>query len=74
MEIKTTPVMPEETTNQNTISSTHLQRNFGQIIHRVYVGQTRITVERDGLPVFALVPLSDLARLQELDRQEQKHS
>jgi prevent-host-death family protein len=74
MEIETTPVMPEETTNQNTISSTHLQRNFGQIIHRVFVSQTRITVERDGLPVFALVPLSDLARLQELDRQEQKHS
>ncbi len=42
-----------------TISATYLQRQIGSVIRRVYTDKEHIIVERDGLPVMAIVSIRD---------------
>jgi prevent-host-death family protein len=41
---------------------------FNALVNRVYRRETRVVVEKSGIPVAALVSLEDLARLKELDQ------
>lgn len=50
------------------ISSTDLQRNFGQVLRRVYRDKAHLVVERDGLPVAVLVPVGDYDALTKTER------
>jgi prevent-host-death family protein len=54
-----------------TIPATKVHRNFGEILRRAYAGEEFI-VEKDGLPVAAVISMADyeeLARVR-LDREE----
>ena len=42
-----------------TISATEAKNRFGDVIRRAYRGQEHLIVERGGIPVVAIVPISD---------------
>ena len=42
-----------------TISATEAKNRFGDVIRRAYRGQEHIIVERGGIPVVAILPISD---------------
>ena len=42
-----------------TINATEAKNRFGDVIRRAYRGQEHLIVERDGIPVVAIVPISD---------------
>lgn len=42
-----------------TISSTDVQRQFGQVVRRTYSGKEHFIVEKDGLPVVAIISLNE---------------
>ena len=42
-----------------TISATEAKNRFGDVIRRVCRGQEHLIVERGGIPVVAIVPISD---------------
>jgi prevent-host-death family protein len=46
-----------------TITSTDLQRRFGSIVRQLYKQKQHIIVERDGLPVMVILPMSDYEAL-----------
>ncbi|MCZ7554567.1 MAG: type II toxin-antitoxin system Phd/YefM family antitoxin [Anaerolineales bacterium] len=45
------------------ISSTHLQRNIGDTLRRVFKDKQHLIVERDGLPVLVMLPVADYEAL-----------
>lgn len=45
------------------ISSTQLQRNIGDTLRRVFKNKQHLIVERDGLPVLVMLPISDYEAL-----------
>lgn len=45
------------------ISSTQLQRNIGDTLRRVFKDKQHLIVERDGLPVLVMLPISDYEAL-----------
>ena len=42
-----------------TISATEAKNRFGDVIRRAYRSQEHLVVERGGIPVVAIVPISD---------------
>jgi len=45
------------------ISSTQLQRNIGDTLRRVFRDKQHLIVERDGLPVLVMLPITDYEAL-----------
>jgi len=45
------------------ISSTQLQRNIGDTLRRVFRDKQHLIVERDGLPVLVMLPVTDYEAL-----------
>lgn len=45
-----------------TISATEAKNRFGDVIRRAYRSQEHLVVERGGIPVVAIVPISDYER------------
>ncbi len=45
------------------VPASQAKNNFGQVIRRVYEKEETQIIERAGLPVAAIVPMSDLERL-----------
>lgn len=45
------------------ISSTQLQRHIGETLRRVYRDKQHLMVERDGLPVLVMLPVTDYEAL-----------
>lgn len=43
------------------------RQEFSQLVNRVYRGETRVLVEKSGIPVAAIVSAEDLKYLKELD-------
>lgn len=55
------------------ISSTHVQRNFGDVVRRVYSGEEHFVVERDGLPVAAIISMAEYDELmKEIEQREKR--
>ncbi len=50
-----------------TMNASEARQNFSQLLNRVFRGETRVLVEKSGLPVAAIVSADDLQRLAELD-------
>lgn len=44
---------------QKVISATEARRSFGQVIKRVYCRDEHLIVEKDGLPVMAILSITD---------------
>jgi prevent-host-death family protein len=60
-------------TVQSAISSTQAQRQFGDVLRRVYSGQEHIVVEQNGLPLAVLISVHEYAELmKERERREER--
>ena len=55
--------MPAEKPMRVTIRSTDVQRNFRDVVNRAGSGQEHIIVERDGLPVIAMLSMAEYETL-----------
>ena len=45
------------------VPASRAKNNFGEVIRRVYENEETQVIERDGLPVAAIISISDLERL-----------
>ena len=50
-----------------TLNVSDARQNFSQLLNRVYHGETRVIVEKSGIPVAAIVSAEDFRRLSDLD-------
>ena len=49
-------------------------RELSDLIEKVRRGEPRVIVEQDGVAVAAIVPIADLNRLQQFDREWKQHT
>jgi prevent-host-death family protein len=52
-----------------TINSSDARQQFAGVLNRVFRKETRVVVEKSGIPIAAIVSTDDLARLNQLDRE-----
>ena len=52
------------------ISSTHLQRNFGNVMRRATINKEHFIIERDGFPMIAILPATEYEVLMKGRRRE----
>ncbi|MBI3910856.1 MAG: type II toxin-antitoxin system prevent-host-death family antitoxin [Armatimonadetes bacterium] len=52
-----------------TMKASEARQQFSQVLNKVFRGQTRVLVEKSGIPVAAIVSAQDLERLRQLDAQ-----
>jgi prevent-host-death family protein len=57
-----------------TMNATDARQNFASILNRVFRGETRVVVEKSGIPVAAIVSAEDLKRLDRLDQLERERA
>jgi prevent-host-death family protein len=56
-----------------TIPATQAQRKFGEVVRRVFAGREHFVVEKDGLPVMAIISMKEYDEfMQERDRRDQE--
>ncbi len=55
-----------------TMKASDARQNFSAVLNRVFRRETRVLVEKSGIPVAAIVSAEDLERLTQLDEQR-KH-
>lgn len=55
-----------------TISATEARRHFASVINRVARKETRVLIEKSGVPVAAIVSADDIARLDRLDAERDR--
>ena len=56
-----------------TIKASQARQEWSQILNRVFRKQTRVLVEKSGIPVAAIVSADDLERLQRWEKQRRKN-
>jgi prevent-host-death family protein len=55
-----------------TISASVARQQFSQLLNRVFRRESRVLIEKSGIPVAAIVTAEDLERLTQLDRQRER--
>jgi prevent-host-death family protein len=60
--------MPEQEPMTQTMKISEVKSRLSSLVNEVYRKETRVLVEKAGIPVAALVSADDLDRLQQLDR------
>jgi prevent-host-death family protein len=55
-----------------TIPATTVRRQFGDVVRRVHSGKEHFVVEKDGLPVAAIISMADYEALQEGKAREER--
>ena len=55
-----------------TMKISEVKSRLNSLVNDIYRQETRIVVEKSGIPVAAIVPLRDLQRLTQLDEQDRK--
>jgi prevent-host-death family protein len=60
MAAKKTPMLETKTVSE-------ARRTFSETLNRVYRGETRVTIEKNGIPVGVLVSPRDLADIEEME-------
>jgi prevent-host-death family protein len=65
--------MREENIPQiQTINVAEARKSFAQLLNRVFRKESRVVVEKSGIPVAAIVSTDDLERLQRLDDERER--
>ncbi len=59
--------MPERKPMTQTLNITETRQQLSQLINRVFRRQTRVIVEKSGIPVAAIISAEDLERLTQLE-------
>lgn len=54
------------------VKASDARQQLSEILNTVFRQNTRVLVERSGIPVAAIVPASDLERLQHLDAERER--
>lgn len=52
-----------------TLKASDVRSNWSQLLNKVFVNQTRIIVEKSGIPVAAVISAQDLARFTQMEEQ-----
>ena len=52
-----------------TMKASDARQHFASVLNSVFRKETRVVVEKSGIPVAAIVSAEDLARLDQLDRE-----
>jgi len=60
--------MPEQPTMQ-TMKISEVKQHLNRLVNQVYRRETRVMVEKSGIPVAGIVSAEDLRRLNRLDRE-----
>jgi prevent-host-death family protein len=60
--------MPEQPTTE-TMKISEVKQQLNRLVNRVYRHETRVMVEKSGIPVAGIVSAEDLRRLDRLDRE-----
>ena len=60
--------MPEQPTTQ-TMKISEVKQQLNRVVNQVYRRETRVMVEKSGIPVAGIVSAEDLRRLDRLDRE-----
>jgi prevent-host-death family protein len=64
--------MPEREPMTQIIKASDARAQWSQILNSVFRRQTRVIVEKSGIPVAAIVSAQDLERLNQLDAQRKR--
>jgi prevent-host-death family protein len=64
--------MPEREPETQTITASEARAHWSHIINQVARRQTRVIVEKSGVPVAAIVSAQDLERLNQLEEQHRR--
>src|SRR2546421_12832255 len=56
-----------------TMNVTQARQEFSQLLNKVFRRETRVIVEKSGIPVAAIISAEDLERLQLLEEQRQRN-
>jgi prevent-host-death family protein len=64
--------MREQDPVTQTMKISDVKNRLSSLVNEVYRKETRVLVEKSGIPVAALVSAEDLARLARLDRERQE--
>lgn len=64
--------MPERKTKMQTVNVTDARQQFSGLINRVFKERARVMIEKQGIPVAALISTQDLERLDQLEAQRQR--
>jgi prevent-host-death family protein len=54
------------------VQATEARQQLPQLLNTVHLGKTRVVVERSGIPVAAIVSMSELQRLEQLDQRREQ--
>jgi prevent-host-death family protein len=66
--------MREQAPLTQTMKISDVKNTLSSLVNKVYRKETRVLVEKAGIPVAAIVSAEDLSRLQQLDRQWDQHT
>jgi prevent-host-death family protein len=55
-----------------TMKASDARQNFSQVLNRVFKGETRVVVEKSGIPVAAIVSADDLETLNRAEEQRKR--
>lgn len=55
-----------------TLKASEARQHFSQLLNQVYRRQTRVIVEKSGIPVAAIVSAEDLNQLKQADEEREK--
>jgi prevent-host-death family protein len=55
-----------------TVKASEARRNWSQLLNSVFRGESRVVVEKSGIPVAGIVSASDLERLVKLDEDRER--
>ena len=62
--------MREREPMTKTIKASEARQQFSELLNQVFKGETRVLVEKSGIPVAAIVSATDLNKLQQLESQQ----
>lgn len=56
-----------------TLKASDVRSNWSQLLNKVFLNQTRVIVEKSGIPVAAVISAEDLERFIQLEKQRKEH-
>jgi prevent-host-death family protein len=62
--------MREREPMTKTLKASEARQHFSELLNQVFKGETRVLVEKSGIPVAAIVSATDLNKLQQLESQQ----
>lgn len=64
--------MPERVPLTQTMKASEARQQFSQLLNKVFRRETRILVQKSGIPVAAIVSAQDLEQLQRLEAERER--